>query len=85
MGIIEEIVAKGLTQAWGLMTPEQKANIKLSTVAGERALEEFNTITEDDAVSPDELEVVIKDLLEAADSTAGRAIQAFFWSLFKSQ
>jgi hypothetical protein len=84
MGIIEEIVAKGLTQAWGLMTPEQKTDIKLSTTIGEAALKKFNKITNDDKVDPVELEAVINDILIAADSTTGRAIQAFFWSLFKS-
>ena len=85
MGIIEEIVAKGLTQAWGLMTPEQRANIKTSTVAGERALEDFNKITDDDKIDPEELEAVIIEVLSALDSATGRAVQAFFWSLFKSQ
>ena len=85
MGIIEDIVAKGLTQAWGLMTPEQKANIKTSTVAGERALEDFNKITNDDKIDPEELEAVIIEVLSALDSATGRAVQAFFWSLFKSQ
>ena len=85
MGIIEEIVAKGLTQAWGLMTPEQRANIKTSTVAGERALEDFNKITNDDKIDPEELEAVIIEVLSALDSATGRAVQAFFWSLFKSQ
>ena len=85
MGIIEEIVAKGLTQAWGLMTPEQRANIKTSTVAGERALEDFNKITNDDKIDPEELEAVIIEVLSALDSASGRAVQAFFWSLFKSQ
>ena len=85
MGIIEDIVAKGLTQAWGLMTPEQKANIRTSTVAGEHALEDFNKITNDDKIDPEELEAVIVEVLGALDSATGRAVQAFFWSLFKSQ
>jgi hypothetical protein len=84
MGIIEEIVAKGLTEAWGLMTPEQRKDIRMGTLAGEEGLAKFNDITEDDKVDPVELEEVIGEILTASDSMAGRAIQAYLWSLFKS-
>jgi hypothetical protein len=84
MGIIEEIVAAGLTDAWSYMTPEQKNGVRTGTVAGEKALEKFNAITLDNTVDPEELEMAIRDLLEAVDSTTGRAIQAYLWSLFKS-
>jgi len=84
MGIIEEIVAKGLTEAWGLMTPEQKNDIKMGMKAGEAGLVKFNAITADDKVDPAELESVIVEILTASDSMAGRAIQAYLWSLFKS-
>lgn len=84
MGIIEEIVAAGLTNAWSYMTPEQRDGVRAGTVAGEKALKKFNAVTADGKVDPAELEVVIRDLLEAVDSTTGRAIQAYLWSLFKS-
>jgi hypothetical protein len=84
MGIIEDVVAKGLTQAWALMTPDQRMDIRLGTIAGEKALATFNDITEDDKVDPVELEAAIVEILAAMDSTSGRAIQAFLWSLFKS-
>lgn len=84
MAIIEEIVAKGLTQAWGMMTPAQRADIRAGTMAGEKGLNTFNAVTADDVVDPTELEAAINEILAAGGSTAGRAIQAYFWSLFKS-
>lgn len=84
MGIIEEIVAAGLTDAWIDITIEQRNGIRSGTLAGEKALEKFNKITEDNTVDPEELEMAIKDLLETVDSATGRAIQAYLWSLFKS-
>ena len=51
MGIIEDIVAKSLTQAWGLMSEEQRTNIRMGTIAGEKALVEFNDITEDTIIT----------------------------------
>jgi len=84
MGIIEEIVAKGLTEAWGLMTPEQKNDIKMGMLAGEKGIAKFNAVVADDQVDPEELESIIVEILTVSDSMAGRAIQAYLWSLFKS-
>jgi hypothetical protein len=83
MGIIEDIVAKGLTEAWGMMPADKKAQIKEGTLAGEKGLEIFNGVVADDNVDPAELENAIKLILDAMGSTAGRAFQAFLWSLFK--
>lgn len=83
MALIEEIVAKGLTEAWGMMPAEKKAQIKEGMLAGEKGMEMFNKVVENDQVDAAELEDAIKMILEAMGGTAGRAMQAYLWSLFK--
>lgn len=83
MGIIEDLVAKSLTQAWGMLPDEKKEQIRAGTIAGEKGLGTFNKVTEDKQVSPEELEAAISEVLAAGGSTGGRALQAMFWSLFK--
>jgi hypothetical protein len=83
MGIIEDIVAEGLTKAWGMMPDEKKNQIREGTIAGEKGLEMFNKVTEDKEVSPAELEEAIKMIMDAMGGTAGQAMQAYLWSLFK--
>ena len=83
MGIMEDITAKGLSQAWGLIPQDKKDRIKQSALATEAGLHEFNIDVADDSVTPDELEGAIKKLLDALGTTTGQALQAWFWSLFK--
>lgn len=83
MGIIEDITAKALSQAWGLMPADTKDKIKQSALATETGLHEFNTDIADDSIGADELEAAIKKLLDAMGTTTGQALQAWFWSLFK--
>jgi hypothetical protein len=83
MGIIEDAVAKSLTEIWKMLPVDKKNQIKEGTVAGEKGLEIFNKVISDDNVDPVELESAIKMILEAMGSTTGRAFQAFLWSLFK--
>jgi uncharacterized tellurite resistance protein B-like protein len=84
MGIFEDIIANGLTMAWGTMSEAQRANILVSTKAGAHALATFNEVAADDQVSPDELEAAVREILTASDSITGKAIQAFIMSLFKA-
>lgn len=84
MGVLDDIVAGSFTEVWESMDKEQRAVLRTGTLAGEKALGTFNKVTEDDKVDPAELEAAIVIMLDAMDSVAGRAIQAYFWSLFKS-
>jgi hypothetical protein len=83
MGIIEDGVAKGLSFAWAQLPAEKRAEIRLGTIAGESGLKTFNEVTADDQVTSEELEGAISKILAALGSTAGNALQAYLWSLFK--
>jgi len=83
MGAIDDIIAESLTKAWGIVPLEKRRQIREGTVAGEEALAEFNDVTADDQVTPVELEATIKKILGAMSGTAGKALQAYLWSLIK--
>jgi hypothetical protein len=82
-GIIDGIVAKGLSEAWGMLTEAQRDKIRKGTIAGEEALVEFNDVTEDGQVTEEELGKVLTELLDAMGGAGGQALQAYLWSLFK--
>lgn len=84
MGIIEDGVAKGMSLVWGKLPTDKRAAIRTGTIAGEAGLKTFNDVTADDQVTTEELESAIKQILNAAGSTAGNAIQSYIWSLFKN-
>ena len=85
MGTMEDVVAKALSEAWGLIPKEKRLKILLATDAVEEALMEFNDTMEDENVTPEELEKILTKLFAALGSTTGKALQAFLWSLFKHE
>jgi hypothetical protein len=83
MGIIEEIFAKGATEVYKQVPPEKMAAMKAASLKMEAGLHRLNADWADDALTPEEFEGDMKEIMDDMGSMSGGAFQAWFWSLFK--
>ena len=83
MAIMNELMAKAMTEALNRATAEQWEMVKGSALHAEEAFKLFNDTVADKEVTADEMEVILAKIFASAGGITGAAVQAYFASMMK--